>query len=854
MKLVRLILVIGKDVFVEVLIGRFPGADYGNALIGMKGRLSPFLNVAQRQKIFPEASKYTGNLSDLDISLLYIILRNLNTIASHRNGWGNDPEDNDRTPSANIDRIRIAKNTIVSHSSSFSIGYTCFNNKWKAMRQCCVELGGEKFGVTIDSLLTSSFNCDSEQQISELVRNLKENDLQFERSLYKIEDLIRQLIDSIHRGQSCEERETTTHIEDCCTSVELNIEGNNLPCKTEVKTKLDQYENKDISQTSVTDGSIIICLEMFSSAFQKFGYFLAVIDGLLQHIFPAVSSVEDEIVEVIKISVQLFEKFEEIPIELGPDRKLNTQMLLSKELLRFQNEYGIIIESISKKDLSYKAEPWNSDERLDILKSKEFPEGFKLHTDIFHISQFKTDGKRIPAKDIRFKVLLPAENSSYHEYKGAIKIGKDWKLIDYSIQVGYMVFEVDHVESFCVLSLLREEKHTILPSGSQFISYIDKRIQITFPPNAVTKEKHITFKIHPVNVSCILERTTESTNNDVSINVVSPGISTVQMKFKKMFKVQLPLQSIFDSSGNTEDYIYYICKWTDDGSFEFIDLQPLVSNGLVCFETNSCGGYGCVRTLKSHNTSSLSPIVQEGYGLKKWCKILFFVGKTRNFDLSIMLECVDLKRVSDVCEKRKKDGYRFVSEWISKDCFLFPDKTIITVDVRGKFTIPKYSIVKHPRLSFIPVAHDNFTRFLVELIPSGIVDGVSSTRYKGSIPNEIYFDPESTNQIIPNKKIRHYSLHKGVGLGAAKSKPSTVPNPIVRDFFTDKGLLALSKSMSPDTMLDVCINMDVTISTFDTLRKIWGTTRGNIAYGKQHLISNPIIKEYVYEKKQVKKT
>lgn len=187
MKLVRLILVVAKNVLVDVLIVRFHGADYGNALKGMESRLSPFLNVAQRQKIFPEASKYTGNLSDMDISLLYIILRNLNTIAAHQNGWGNDPEENDRTPSANIDRIRIAKNTIVSHSSSFSIGYTYFNNNWKAMRQCCVELGGEKYGVTIDILLTSSIDCESEQQIAELVRNLKENDLQFERSLNKIE-------------------------------------------------------------------------------------------------------------------------------------------------------------------------------------------------------------------------------------------------------------------------------------------------------------------------------------------------------------------------------------------------------------------------------------------------------------------------------------------------------------------------------------------------------------------------------------------------------------------------------------------------------------------------------------------
>lgn len=37
---------------------------------------------------------------------------------------------------------------------------------------------------------------------------------------------------------------------------------------------------------SVEDGSIIIRLQMFSSAFQSFGYFLGVMDKLLQTIFP----------------------------------------------------------------------------------------------------------------------------------------------------------------------------------------------------------------------------------------------------------------------------------------------------------------------------------------------------------------------------------------------------------------------------------------------------------------------------------------------------------------------------------------------------------------------------------------
>lgn len=187
MKLIFLIQDISKDVLVEILKGRLPGADYGNALKGMKQRLFPLLNGHQIQLLYPEDSKYKGDFSDIDISLLYLILRNLGTIPPHKNGWGKDPEECDQSMSANIDRIRIAKNFIVSHLGKCSIGYTEFHNRWKAIRQCCVVLGGQKFEERIDTLLTSASNCDLEQQISEDLNSLTENDVQIERHSSKIE-------------------------------------------------------------------------------------------------------------------------------------------------------------------------------------------------------------------------------------------------------------------------------------------------------------------------------------------------------------------------------------------------------------------------------------------------------------------------------------------------------------------------------------------------------------------------------------------------------------------------------------------------------------------------------------------
>ncbi|VDI36127.1 Hypothetical predicted protein [Mytilus galloprovincialis] len=276
----------------------------------MKKRLLPLLNSYQIQKLYPEDSKYTGDLSDMDISLLYIILRNIGTICPHQNGWGKEPEDDDRSISANIDRIRIAKNAIVSHSSNYSIEYIEFRNIWTAMRQCCVDLGGERYKERIDVLLTSLLNCDLEQQMCEIFESLKEQDLQNERHSRRLEEVVEcltQLSDYVKKKHPFVGRETSTENSESCTLGALRLKGSNLPDKKEIEKQIGDYHNKDLRVTSVDDGSVVIILAMFTTSFGNFRYFLTVIDELLQSIFSVKPASEDKRSDLINISLELFE-------------------------------------------------------------------------------------------------------------------------------------------------------------------------------------------------------------------------------------------------------------------------------------------------------------------------------------------------------------------------------------------------------------------------------------------------------------------------------------------------------------------------------------------------------------------
>ncbi|CAG2236836.1 unnamed protein product [Mytilus edulis] len=188
LKVVQLITNIAKDVLVDVLKARLSSANFGYALNGMKNRILPQLNNYGRHLLYPDVSSYSGDLSDLDISLLYIILRNFNTISPHSNGWGNMPKDDDRTLSANIDRIRFYKNKYVSHCSNQSLDEHDFLKIWKEIRQCIIELGAAEYKSKIDFLFTSEINPVMEQELLNTLRRLKETEEQYESYYFKIKE------------------------------------------------------------------------------------------------------------------------------------------------------------------------------------------------------------------------------------------------------------------------------------------------------------------------------------------------------------------------------------------------------------------------------------------------------------------------------------------------------------------------------------------------------------------------------------------------------------------------------------------------------------------------------------------
>lgn len=131
----------------------------------------------------------------MDITLLYIILRNLSTIGPHTNEWGNIPNEDDRCLSANIDRIRIAKNMFVSHRSKHLLKAEDFWKVWKDIRQCIIEIATPLTSCTeysdrIDYLLASEIDPMAELQLCHAYKRETKRQIQLERKIVCVQGTV----------------------------------------------------------------------------------------------------------------------------------------------------------------------------------------------------------------------------------------------------------------------------------------------------------------------------------------------------------------------------------------------------------------------------------------------------------------------------------------------------------------------------------------------------------------------------------------------------------------------------------------------------------------------------------------
>ncbi|XP_062582735.1 uncharacterized protein LOC134244485 isoform X1 [Saccostrea cucullata] len=182
----RLLLGPCTDELRDVLRHYVPASTFPHVIKRKRSDL-PRLTAQQMNLILPRGSSYPGNYDDMDISLLYILLRNICGIPPHSNRWGYDPDPTDRSLSANIERIRIARNQCV-HSSSPVLSNADFNRIWSTVRSAVVDLdsflsNGNQFEREVDFLRHETMDPVRDCHYIEELRKQAEEDAETKKMI-----------------------------------------------------------------------------------------------------------------------------------------------------------------------------------------------------------------------------------------------------------------------------------------------------------------------------------------------------------------------------------------------------------------------------------------------------------------------------------------------------------------------------------------------------------------------------------------------------------------------------------------------------------------------------------------------
>lgn len=164
LRLCRLIMTICTDVLRDVLSRYITPTDLRSELDKNRHRLENIMNAQQREIIYPANGNKALASKHLDISVMYIILRNICNVPKHRNGWGNPPQTGDNRMAACIERIRIQRNEVLAHHTNGEIEKKEFENRWTELQEAVVEIerqltGGDLYERGVEYLLRCDLNC-----------------------------------------------------------------------------------------------------------------------------------------------------------------------------------------------------------------------------------------------------------------------------------------------------------------------------------------------------------------------------------------------------------------------------------------------------------------------------------------------------------------------------------------------------------------------------------------------------------------------------------------------------------------------------------------------------------------------
>ncbi|VDI25647.1 Hypothetical predicted protein [Mytilus galloprovincialis] len=503
-------------------------------------------------------------------------------------------------------------------------------------------------------------------------------------------------------------------------------------------------------------------------------------------------------------------------------------------------DIGCGIQLYSTSDVSniIEAVQWKSDDFQRSYKPDAALQNYKFETDFFHIAPKDPKDNRNFPKDssgkIYVRVKLPNDiNYQFLHLKAYIKFGPKWNLVDATLKEKSVTFQAVKLDALCIVSKPLKERVNILPNGCKYVAQTDNRVEVIFPPGAVENEESVTLHVIPVNKAILRRQYEERGKNGEAILAISDCLYTTgDTNLKQKVQVKLPLNDIRKPSESDEDYVYRLFRQNTHGQFTLTDNVVTVDeNHTAVFETDKISGTSVSLIGKDElkkGPLEISGNIEEMHGHQSICKILFFVSEVTSRGLTVLLACIEKSKMQAFCQNCEERGFQLFKNWISKD-LVFKPQIKISINLKGCFSMPRFSSRKRLDMTFLPNSTENFTRFVVEIKPKmdqdvyGILLLTKDQEFLDEIIYNTLLNKEYANASSSRKPIdRHKSQWSDQRMSKGKSFIDRQPTVPVRqfsedDFLSEKGIMATAKLLNADKMFETVLNLDMKQVQYDQI-------------------------------------
>lgn len=177
-RLCQLFVTVCSDLFRDVITFRVKDLQFqldANKITLEKNKI---LSDSQTKILFPSSKGEKANLKKMDLSLLYLLLRNICNIRPPEDNWGGNPHDSDLSIGACIDRIRVKRNVLFAHAYTGSIDKDSFEHNWCYLKKNIVNIGkecniAEKYEKKVDELYTCALNPSVTEKCLEIIMKMQ---------------------------------------------------------------------------------------------------------------------------------------------------------------------------------------------------------------------------------------------------------------------------------------------------------------------------------------------------------------------------------------------------------------------------------------------------------------------------------------------------------------------------------------------------------------------------------------------------------------------------------------------------------------------------------------------------------